>query len=334
MPDAPPDMDLPSPADVARAAERIRPLVRRTPVLTASSLDALFGARLFFKCENFQRVGAFKFRGASNAVRSLSTEQAVRGVATHSSGNHGAALALAARQRGVTCTVVVPRNAPSVKLAAVRGYGANVILCEPTLEARETTLAEVVAKAGATVVHPYDDARVIAGQGTAALELLAEVPDLDVVLIPIGGGGLAAGTVLAALSMSKGNGASRARVVAVEPAGADDALRSLKTGERLPSVAPRTIADGLLTGLGERNFVLLQRHLDDIVRVSEDAIVRAMRFVWERMKIVVEPSAAVPLAALTEEALEGSDVVEGTLRGKRIGIVLSGGNVDLDRLHW
>ena len=309
---------------MASAAERIRPFVRRTPVLTASSLDARFGARLFFKCENFQRVGAFKFRGACNAVQSLSVDEAARGVATHSSGNHGAALALAARLRGVPCTVVVPRNAPTVKLAAVRGYGAEVVLCEPTLPARETTLAEVIADTGAFVVHPYDDARVIAGQGTAALELRDQVPDLDVVLVPIGGGGLAAG---AALALSE---PSRVCVVAVEPAGADDAYRSLKGGERLPSVNPRTIADGLLTGLGVRNFAVLQRHLDDIVRVSEEAIVQAMRLVWERMKIVVEPSAAVPLASLVDGALASSDA----LGGRRIGMVLSGGNVDLDRLPW
>ncbi len=328
MPDAPAERDLPTAADVAGAAERIRPFVTRTPVLTASSLDARFGARLFFKCENFQRVGAFKFRGACNAVQSLSAEEAARGVATHSSGNHGAALALAARLRGAPCTVVVPRNAPAVKLAAVRGYGAEVVLCEPTLPARETTLAGVLADTGALVVHPYDDARVIAGQGTAALELLEEVPELDVVLVPIGGGGLAAGTALA------GSERSSVRVVAVEPLGADDAYRSLKSGERLPSVNPRTIADGLLTGLGVRNFAVLQRHLDDIVRVSEEAIVQAMRLVWERMKIVVEPSAAVPMAALLDGALAASDALGGALGGQRIGIVLSGGNVDLDRLPW
>ena len=327
-------MDLPTAADVSRAAERIRPFVTRTPVLTASSLDALFGVRLFFKCENFQRVGAFKFRGACNAVRSLSADQAARGVATHSSGNHGAALALAARLRGAPCTVVVPRNAPAVKRAAVAGYGAEVILCEPTLEAREATLARAVAETGRIVVHPYDDARVIAGQGTAALELLDEVPDLDVVLVPVGGGGLAAGTALAVSGGSRRRAGSRTRVVAVEPAGADDAYRSFKSGERLPSVDPRTIADGLLTSLGVRNFALLRRYLDDIVRVSEEAIVEAMRLVWERMKIVVEPSAAVPLAALVEGALAASDVIGGSSRGKRIGIVLSGGNVELDRLPW
>ena len=323
----PVDVDLPIYADVVRAAERIRPLARRTPVLTAASLDALFDARLFFKCENFQRVGAFKFRGACNAVQALLETEAARGVATHSSGNHGAALALAARLRGVPCTVVVPRNAPAVKRAAVAGYGAEVILCEPTLAAREATLARAVADTGRTVVHPYDDARVIAGQGTAALELLAEVSGLEAILVPIGGGGLAAGTALAARSVSPGT-----RVVAVEPLGADDAYRSFRAGERFPSVAPDTVADGLLTSLGVRNFELVRRHVDDIVRVSEEAIVHAMRLVWERMKIVVEPSAAVPLAALVDGALDAS--VLAPLAGRRIGVVLSGGNVDLDGLPW
>ena len=318
--------DLPTPEDVVRAAERIRPFATRTPVLTASSLDAMFGVRLFFKCENFQRVGAFKFRGACNAVQSLSWEDARRGVATHSSGNHGAALALAARLRGIPCTVVMPRNAPAVKQAAVAGYGAAIVLCEPTLEARETTLGEAVARMGQVVVHPYDNADVIAGQGTAARELQDEVTDLDLVMIPIGGGGLAAGTALAVQG--------EARVIAVEPAGADDAYRSFRAGERLPSIAPTTIADGLLTSLGVRNFALIQRHVDDIVRVSEAAIAEAMRLVWERMKIVVEPSAAVPLAALVERVLDESEAVAGKLSDLRIGIVLSGGNVDLDRLPW
>ena len=322
-------VDLPTSADVARAAERIRPLARRTPVLTAASLDALFGVRLFFKCENFQRVGAFKFRGACNAVWSLPKAEAARGVATHSSGNHGAALALAARLRGVPCTVVVPRNAPAVKRAAVAGYGAEVVPCEPTLEAREATLARVIGGSGQTVVHPYDDARVIAGQGTAALELVDALPALDVVLAPIGGGGLAAGTALAVRKASPGT-----RVVAVEPLGADDAYRSFRSGERLPSIAPNTIADGLLTSLGVRNFELVRRYVDDIVRVSEEAIVQAMRLVWERMKIVIEPSAAVPLAALVEGALETSDAIAPPMAGKRIGILLSGGNVDLDALPW
>ncbi len=281
----------------------------------------MFGARLFFKCENFQRAGAFKFRGACNAVLSLSEGDARRGVATHSSGNHGAALALAARLRGIPCRVVMPRNAPDVKKAAVLGYGADIDFCAPTLAAREKMLEGVVARTNATVVHPYDDSRVIAGQGTVALELIDDVPDLDLVLTPIGGGGLTAGVALAVKSRCP-----RTIIVAVEPEGADDACRSFRSGERLPSVAPRTIADGLLTSVGVRNFALIRRCVDDIVTVGDPAIIRAMRLVWERMKIVVEPSAAVPLAALAENRID--------VRGMRVGMVLSGGNVDLDRLPW
>ena len=313
--------DLPNVRDVRDAAVRIRGHAFRTPVLTSSTLDAMFGTRLFFKCENFQKAGAFKFRGACNTVFSLSQSEARRGVATHSSGNHGAALALAARLRGIPCRVVMPRNAPRVKKAAVAGYGAEIDFCAPTLAARETTLEDIVTRTKALVVHPYDDSRVIAGQGTVALELLDALPDLDLVLVPIGGGGLAAGTALTVKSRSP-----ETRVIAVEPEGADDAYRSFRAGERLPSVAPQTIADGLLTSVGVRNFALVQRFVDDIVTVGETAIVRAMRLMWERMKVVVEPSAAVPLAALVEERID--------VRGKRVGIVLSGGNVDLDRLPW
>ena len=313
--------DVPAIQDVLHAATRIRGQATRTPVLTSSTLDGMFGARLFFKCENFQRAGAFKFRGACNAVFALSETDAAHGVATHSSGNHGAALALAARLRGIPCRVVMPRNAPDVKKAAVSGYGAEIDFCEPTLAAREATLEGVVTRTNAAVVHPYDDARVIAGQGTVALELIDAVADLDLVLTPIGGGGLTAGTALTVKSRAPG-----IRMVAVEPAGADDAYRSFRSGERLPSVAPKTIADGLLTSLGVQNFALIQRLVDDIVTVGEAAIVRAMRLIWERMKIVVEPSAAVPLAALVENRID--------VCGMRVGIVLSGGNVDLDRLPW
>ena len=313
--------DLPTVRDVRDAAVRIRGHAIRTPVLTSSTLDAMFGTRLFFKCENFQKAGAFKFRGACNTVFSLSQGEARRGVATHSSGNHGAALALAARLRNIPCRVVMPRNAPAVKKAAVAGYDAEIEFCAPTLAAREATLAAIVARTNAVVVHPYDDPRVIAGQGTVALELVDALPDLDLVLVPIGGGGLAAGTALTVKTCSPGT-----RVIAVEPRGADDAYRSFRAGERLPSVAPKTIADGLLTSLGVRNFALVQRFVDDIVTVGDSAIMQAMRLVWERMKIVVEPSAAVPLAALVENRIDA--------RGMRIGIVLSGGNVDLDRLPW
>ena len=307
--------------DVLDAAARIESYAVRTPVLTSSTLDAMFDARLFFKCENFQKVGAFKFRGACNAVFSLSRRDAQRGVATHSSGNHAAALALAAKLRGIPCRVVMPRNAPDVKKVAVAGYGAQIDYCDPTLAARETTLQAVVARTNAVVIHPYDDSRVIAGQGTVALELLDSVTDLDLVLTPIGGGGLTAGTALTVKSRSPAT-----RMVAVEPAGADDAYRSFRARERLPAVAPQTIADGLLTSVGVRNFALIQRCVDDIVTVGDATIVRAMRLIWERMKIVVEPSAAVPLAAIVEQRID--------VRETRVGIVLSGGNVDLDRLPW
>ena len=302
-------MDIPTLADVHAAARRIAPYAHRTPVLVSSSIDAMLGAQVFFKCENFQKVGAFKFRGACNAVQSLSDDAAARGIATHSSGNHAAAVALAARQRGVPAYIVMPRTAPEVKKAAVAGYGGEIAFCEPTLEARETTLCEVVARTGATFIHAYNDPHVIAGQGTATLELLEDVPDLDVVMAPVGGGGLLSGTAIAA-----------------EPERADDARRSMGAGYIIPSVNPDTIADGLLTSLGDLTFVVIQRHVEQIVTASEEAIVAAMRHIWERMKIVVEPSAAVVPAALLEKKVD--------LSGLRVGIILSGGNVDLDRLPW
>jgi threonine dehydratase len=290
-------------------------------VLTCASLDAMTGARLHFKCENLQKVGAFKFRGACNAVMSLCEAEAARGVATHSSGNHAAALALAARFRGVAAHVVMPRTAPAIKKAAVAGYGAAITECEPTLAAREAALATVVAATGATVVHPYNDPRVIAGQGTAALELLADVDGLDVVLAPVGGGGLCSGTAVTVTDLSP-----HTAVWGVEPEGAADAQRSLAEGRIVPSLEPRTIADGLLTSLGDHTFAILRALAAGIVTASEAAIVAAMRHTWERMKVVVEPSSAVPLAALLEGKL--------AVAGKRVGIVLSGGNVDLDALPW
>jgi threonine dehydratase len=311
----------PSFADVGAAAERIRPFAHRTPVLTCSSLDAMVGASLFFKCENFQKVGAFKFRGACNAVFSLGEEEAQRGVATHSSGNHAAALSLAARLRGVPAHVVMPRTSRAVKRAAVEGYGGRIVLCEPTLAAREATLAEVVADTGATVIHPYNDARVIAGQGTAALELLEDVRGLDVVMTPVGGGGLLSGTAISVTSLSPAT-----RVVAAEPEGADDAFRSLQEGRIVPSVNPQTVCDGLLTSLGTLTFAIIRERVAEIVTVSDAAVIRAMRHVWERMKIVIEPSAAVTLGALLEGRLPVS--------GLRVGIILSGGNVDLSELPW
>jgi len=307
--------------DIEKAAVRIAPYARRTPVLTSASLDDAAGARLFLKCENMQRVGAFKFRGACNAVFSLDDAEAAKGVATHSSGNHAQALALAARLRGVPAYIAMPRNAPAVKRAGVEGYGGIITFCEPTVESRESTLARIVAQAGAEVVHPYNDRRVIAGQGTAALELLADVPDLDVVVTPVGGGGLLSGTALAAHGAGK-----RIRVIGAEPKQADDAYRSIEAGRILPSVNPQTIADGLRTSLGELTFAVISREVEQIVTVSEEAIVAAMRLVWERVKIIVEPSGAVPVAALLEGGFRAP--------GKRIGVIVSGGNVDLDALPW
>ncbi len=313
-----PDLTL---ADIREAHERIRPYVHRTPVMASSALDALAGARIHFKCENFQRAGAFKARGAHNAVLSLTEAQAGRGVVTHSSGNHGAAVALAARNRGIPAFVVMPSTAAEVKKSAVARYGGRVTLCEPTQESRESTARRITEETGAHFVHPYDDLSVIAGQGTSALELLDEVPDLEVIICPVGGGGHLSGVAVAAKSVSRA-----LRVVGAEPAAADDALRSFNAGRLISGGNPRTIADGLRSSLSERTFALIQAHVDEIVTVGEDAIVRAMRLVWEIMKIIIEPSAAVPVAALLERALEG--------RGRRIGVILSGGNVDMDRLPW
>ena len=318
-----PDLD-----DVRRAAERIAPHVRRTPVLTSATLDRSTGARLYFKCESFQRGGSFKLRGATNAVLSLGDGEAARGVVTHSSGNHGAAVALAAAVRGLPAWVVMPRDSARVKLEAVRGYGAEVVLCEPTAGAREAAARRLLDETGAAVVHPFDDPRVIAGQGTAMLELLAAVPELDCVFVPVGGGGLASGTCLAAAGHP-----TPVVVVGAEPAAADDAARSLAAG-RLESNPPgpvTTIADGLKTGLCERTFAILSRRLERVVTVGEAEIAAAMRTVWERMKIVVEPSAAVPVAALLSGA-----ATAGWSAGRppRVGVILSGGNVDLDRLPW
>ncbi len=287
--------------DVRLAAERIRPYAHRTPVLTCAAIDKRLGASIFMKCENFQKVGAFKFRGAVNAVFSLTDAEAARGVATHSSGNHAQALALAARMRGIPAVIVMPSNAPAVKKAAVAGYGARIVFCEPTNEAREAALAEVVRETGAAFVHPSNDPRVIAGQGTAALELLEEIPGLDVVMAPVGGGGLLSGTALAVKGVSP-----RTRVVAAEPKGADDACRSLQAGRIIPSTNPKTIADGLLTSLGDNNFPIIRELVERIVTVSEEAIVAAMRFVWERAKIVIEPSSRRALRRALGEGLRSA----------------------------
>ncbi len=307
--------------DIHQAAERIKPYAHRTPVLTNESLNQQVGSQVFLKCENLQKVGAFKFRGACNAVFSLSDEEAARGVCTHSSGNHAAALALAARMRGIPAYIVMPSNAPQVKKDAVAGYGGLITFCEPTLEARESTLDGIRLDTGATVVHPYNDERVIAGQGTAALELLEDVPDLDVIIAPVGGGGLLSGTSIAATEIKKG-----IRVIAGEPEMADDAFRSMQAGEIIPSVNPKTIADGLLTSLGTLTFPIIQKNVEQIVTVSEAGIIASMKFVWERAKIIIEPSSAVAVGVLWEKKID--------LRGLKVGVIISGGNVDLKKLPW
>jgi threonine dehydratase len=307
--------------DIQEAAQRIKPYIHRTPVLTNESLNQVVGAHVYLKCENMQKVGAFKFRGASNAVWSLSDEEAVCGVCTHSSGNHAQALALAAKMRGIPAYIVMPNNAPSVKKNAVAGYGGQITFCEPTLEARETTLEQVRLATDANLVHPYNDERVIAGQGTAALELLKEVPDLDVIITPVGGGGLLSGTAIAATEIKRG-----IRVIAGEPEMADDAYRSMQTRQIIPSVHPKTIADGLLTSLGTVTFPIIQQRVEQIVTVSEQGIIDTMRFIWERLKIVIEPSAAVAVGVLWEKKID--------LGGLKVGVILSGGNVDLEKLPW
>jgi threonine dehydratase len=306
---------------ICKAAARIKPYVHHTLVLTCRNLDELVGAEIFFKCENLQKAGAFKSRGAVNAVFSLGKDQMQRGVATHSSGNHAAALSRAAALRDMKAYIVMPENSSRVKVEAVRHYGGVITFCKPTLQDREDTLARVIGETGALEIHPYNDYRVIAGQATAAKELFEEVPALDVVMAPVGGGGLLSGTALSANYFSPST-----RVIAAEPEGADDAFRSLKEGKILPSVNPHTVADGLLTSLGTRTFPIIREHVERIITVDDTTIIRAMKLIWERMKIVIEPSSAVPFAALLADSLD--------LRGKRIGIILSGGNVDLDKIHW
>src|SRR5216110_150105 len=308
--------------DSIRAAhERIRTHIHRTPVLTSSRLNRATGASLFFKCENFQKIGAFKARGAANAVFSLDDATARRGVATHSSGNHGAAVARAAKLRGIHAHIVMPSNSAKVKIRAVESYGARVVFCEPTEEAREATCADVITKTGATLIHSFENPDVIAGQGTTAVELLEDVPDLDLMMCPVGGGGLLAGTAVAAKSMRP-----NIRVIAAEPENADDAAQSFRAGRVIYTEKKFTIADGQRTNVGEPNFAIIKRYVDDIVTVSEDAIISAMRTSWETMNNIVEPSAAVPYAAIQEGKID--------VGGQRVGIILTGGNVDLEALPW
>ena len=308
-------------AAIQDAHERIRPYIHRTPVLTSERLNAACGGSLYFKCENLQKIGAFKARGATNAVFSLDEQSARRGVATHSSGNHAQALARAAKLRGIPAYIVMPSNSAKVKVAAVEGYGGRIVFCEPTQSAREKTCDEVLAKTGATMIHSFENEHVMAGQGTAAIELLEDVPDLDLVLCPIGGGGLLSGTAVASKSIRP-----NIRVIAAEPVNADDAFKSFHAGRLVRVDHPNTIADGLRTNVGAPNFAIIQKYVDDIVTVTEENIVVAMRAIWETMKIVVEPSAAVPYAAILEKRVDCA--------GLRVGIILSGGNIDLDSLPW
>jgi threonine dehydratase/serine racemase len=310
-------------AAVRDAQKRIAGAVHRTPVMNSETLDGLAGRRVFVKCENLQKTGAFKYRGATNAIRKLDPAVASRGVVTHSSGNHAQALALAARVRGIPAYVVMPRTAPAVKKAAVEGYGGIVTLCEPNLAAREEAAAELVRQTGATLIPPFEHADVIAGQGTAVLELLEDVPDLDAVLTPVGGGGLLAGTCIAARGVKPG-----IRVFGGEPLGADDAARSKAAEKWVPQTSPNTIADGLLTSLGQMTWPIIRDFVEKVITVSDDQIRTAMRFVWERMKLVIEPSGAVAVAAILTDEFKAMPGLQ------KVGIIPSGGNVSLDKLYW
>ena len=314
---------------IRTAHRRIAPHIHRTPVMTSASLDALAGARLYFKCENLQKTGSFKIRGATNAVFSLRAEEAARGVVTHSSGNHAAAVALAAHRRGIRAWIVMPSNAPEVKRRAVEAYGGEITFCEPSLGAREAAAAEIVRRTGAVLIHPFDDDRVIAGQATAAVEFLEDEPDLDFILAPVSGGGLLSGTAIAAKSLRMA-----IRVIGCEPKNADDAYRSLAAGRLEPALSPNTIADGLRASLAERTFAILRQHVEQIVLVAEEEIIAAMRLVWERMKLVIEPSAAVAAAPLFAPSRGHGLAHRLPFEGKKVGVILSGGNLDLTQLPF
>ena len=314
-------VSIPTFEQVQKAYLKIRDKVHRTPVIKSQKVNERAGGELFFKCENFQKVGAFKFRGASHTVGELPEEKAQNGVATHSSGNHAQAVALAAKQRGIPAHIVMPENAPKVKVNAVRDYGANITFCKSTQQARETTLKSVVEETGATFIHPYDNPEIIMGQGSAAIELLEDKPELDIILAPVGGGGLISGTAIAASGFSP-----KTKVIGTEPEVANDAYLSFKTGKLHPVQSTDTVADGLRTSLSELTFSCIQEHVDDIVTVTEQEIIDAMRFIWERMKIIIEPSCAVPVAAVFNGKVD--------IQNKRAGIIISGGNMDLDSLPW
>ena len=312
-------MNIPSKDSIVAAHTRIKPYIHRTPVLTSASIDDMAGCHLFFKCENFQKVGAFKTRGAMNAALKLSPQQLSKGVATHSSGNHAQALARAAKILGIKSYIVMPRTAPEIKKRGVRGYGGEIFECEPTLAARESTLAEVIKKTDAVEIHPFNNYDVIEGQGTCAKELFEEVPDLDFIVVPVGGGGLLSGTALAAKYFSP-----KTIVIAGEPELANDAWRSMQSGKIEPASPPNSIADGLLTSLGDKTFPIIRENVKEIITVTEEEIVAAMRIIWERLKIIIETSCAVPFAAVMKDKQKFSN--------KKVGIIFSGGNVDLNKV--
>jgi len=314
-------LTIPTKTELSDTLIRIKPFVHHTPVLTSGQLNNITGAALFFKCENFQKVGAFKFRGAINAVLQLSEDEKKWGVITHSSGNHAQALALAAKMNNIKATIVMPETAPKVKSDAVAGYGAKIIWCKADIASRETTMNEEIQKSGATVVHPFDNHQIICGQSTALQEVIENYSDLDTVITPVGGGGLLSGTVLAAKYHN-----SKTYVIGAEPEGADDAFRSFKSGHLEPSIQPNTIADGLLTSLTDRTFNIISQYVDDILLANDQEILAAMHLIWERLKIIIEPSSAVPLAVILKN--------KERFAGKRIGIILSGGNVDLKKFSF
>jgi len=314
-------MKVPALADIRETHQRIKPFIHHTPVLSSTQINTKFGAEILLKCENFQKVGAFKFRGATNAILNLTEEEKSRGVVTHSSGNHAAALAHAAVQAGVKAYIVMPETAPVVKKNAVAGYGADITFCKPTLQAREEAAEEIIRRTGAVLIHAYDNFNVICGQGTSALELLEEKPDLDMIIAPIGGGGLMSGVSTAAKGVN-----SLIKVYGAEPLNADDAYRSFTSGILVPSVNPNTIADGLLTSLSEMTFAIIRKNVNNIFTVSEKSIIECMELIWERMKIIVEPSSATTLAVIKENP--------SIFSGKKVGLIISGGNVDLKNLPF
>lgn len=316
------EQPIPTFDDITTAHQTIKDHIHRTPVLSSQQLDDKAHCHVVLKCENFQRVGAFKFRGGSNAIFNLPDELARKGVATHSSGNHAQAVALAAKKRGIPAYIVMPKNAPEVKKRAVKGYGADITFCESTQKAREATLQKVVEKTGATFIHPYNNPKIIAGQGTAALEFLDQQPDLDIILAPVGGGGLLSGTAIATKAIK-----NNILVIGCEPEEADDAYHSFKQGKLIPLNHTNTVADGLRTSLGDLTFACITKYVDDIVTVSEQQIIEAMRFIWERMNIIIEASCAVPVAALLNDKIPQAS-------GKNVGIIITGGNVDLNSLPW